>query len=344
MALPLQALIRDFVQIPIKRLPAMLSSKFPEFANTLIGRRLVISVPGSTTNLGPGFDAIGLALNVYSRFTFFFSEGDRLQIHAKGSCAAELSDKKNNLLLNVLLSALEQSEEQLRGLNITIETDIPLARGLGSSSTAVLSALWAAEILKGHAPDRMKVLAAAAQIEGHPDNVAASLLGGLVVCAPSIHGSKAVVKQLAWPEKWKTIVVVPPYKLSTEIARAALPRQVPLKDATANVQRAALFVAAVASKDDEALRESLIDNLHEPYRAALVPDLNKLKALVRGTSGLGCVLSGAGSSVLIIVNRRNQQDLMHELTSWCSRQGEGYKVLNLDVDTNGLRADYESFN
>lgn len=316
----------------------------PEFANTLIGRRLVISVPGSTTNLGPGFDAIGLALNVYSRFTFYFSESDRLSLEAKGACANDLSSKRDNLLLTVLLQALEQEEEDLRGLHITIETDIPLARGLGSSSTAVLSALWAAEILKGRAPDRMRVLSAAAQIEGHPDNVAASLLGGLVVCAPSMHGSKAVVKQLSWPEKWKTIVVVPPYKLSTEMARAALPRQVPLKDATANVQRASLFVAAVTTKDDDALRESLIDTLHEPYRSSMVPELNKLKALVRGSHGLGCVLSGAGSSVLVIVNQRNQLDMTHELKDWCSRQGDGYKVLNLDVDTNGLRADYESFN
>lgn len=316
----------------------------PEYANTLIGRRLVVSVPGSTTNLGPGFDAVGLALNVYSRFTYYFAEGDSLLVHAKGSCANDLGDKKNNLLLSVLLKALDKTEADLKGLNITIETDIPLARGLGSSSTAVLSALWAAEILKGRAPERMKVLASAAQIEGHPDNVAASLLGGLVVCAPSVQGSKAVVKQMTWPEKWKTIVVVPPYKLSTEMARAALPRTVPLKDATANVQRAALFVAAVASKDDDALRESLFDLLHEPYRAALVPDLNKLKALVRGTYGLGCVLSGAGSSVLVVVNQRNHRDMLNELKDWCARQGEGYKVLDLDVDNNGLRADYESFN
>ena len=279
-----------------------------------------------------------------SRFTFFFTEGDRLKIEAKGACATDLATKRDNLLLTVLLQALEQSEEDLKGLNITIETDIPLARGLGSSSTAVLSALWAAEILKGRAPERMRVLSAAAQIEGHPDNVAASLLGGLVVCAPSMHGSKAVVKQLSWPEKWKTIVVVPPYKLSTEMARAALPRQVPLKDATANVQRAALFVAAVTTKDDEALRESLIDTLHEPYRSSMVPELNKLKALVRGSHGLGCVLSGAGSSILVIVNQRDQLDMTNELTDWCSRQGDGYRVLNLDVDTNGLRADYESFN
>ncbi|MCC6979288.1 MAG: homoserine kinase [Candidatus Melainabacteria bacterium] len=322
----------------------MPNKDLPEFAHTLIGRRLVISVPGSTTNLGPGFDAIGLALNVYSRFSFFFTEGDRLVIDAKGSCAGDLSDRKNNLLLSVLLKSLQQEESDLKGLNITIETDIPLARGLGSSSTAVLSALWAAEILKGRVPDRMRVLSEAAQIEGHPDNVAASLLGGLVVCAPAIYGSKSVVRQLAWPEKWKTLVVVPPYKLSTEAARAALPKKVPLKDATANVQRAALFVAAVAAKDEEALRESLIDNLHEPYRASLVPDLNKLKALVRGTSGLGCVLSGAGSSVLIITHQRNHSDMMSELTDWCSRQQEGYRVLDLDVDTKGLRADYESFN
>jgi homoserine kinase len=102
----------------------------PEFANTLIGRRLVISVPGSTTNLGPGFDAIGLALNVYSRFTFFFTEGGGLKIDAKGSCAGDLSEKKNNLLLSVLLHALGKNEDELNGLNITIETDIPLARGL----------------------------------------------------------------------------------------------------------------------------------------------------------------------------------------------------------------------
>jgi len=322
----------------------MQSKELPEFAHSLIGRRLVISVPGSTTNLGPGFDAIGLALNVYSRFTFFFKEADKLIVDAKGSCAGDLSGRKNNLLLNVLLNSLQKEENDLKGLNITIETDIPLARGLGSSSTAVLSALWAAEILKGRVPDRMRVLAAAAHLEGHPDNVGASLLGGLVVCAPSIQGSRAVVRQLAWPEKWKTIVVVPPYQLSTEAARAALPKMVPLKDATSNVQRAALFVAAVAAKDDEALRESLFDTLHEPYRSSLVPDLNKLKALVRGTSGLGCVLSGAGSSVLIIANQRNHKDIIGELNSWCSRQKEGYRVLDLDVDTKGLRADYESFN
>lgn len=322
----------------------MLSRNYPDFASSLIGRRLVINVPGSTTNLGPGFDAIGLALSIYSRFTFDFSEGKDLKIDLQGSCANDLSNKKENLLLNVLLDSLQMTEESLKGLTISIQTDIPLARGLGSSSTAVLSALWAAEILKGHVPDKMHILARAAQIEGHPDNVGASLLGGLVVCAPSIHGSKAVVKQLIWPEKWKTFVVVPPYKLSTEAARAALPRSIPLSDATANVQRVALFVAAVAARDDDALRESLFDCLHEPYRADLVPDLNKLKALVRGTNGLGCVLSGAGSSVLIIANQRHEEEIANELASWCSRQSAGYKVLNLEVDRKGLRSDYESFN
>ncbi|HEY9788623.1 MAG TPA: homoserine kinase [Candidatus Obscuribacterales bacterium] len=306
-------------------------------------RRLTISVPGSTTNLGPGFDSLGLALSIYSRFTFQVLESDEPTIPRitllRG--AEGLSTGEDNLVFRVLQEALTGNEALLARLRLTIETDIPLARGLGSSSTAILSALWASRMLTGGEPSRQEVLTEAAGIEGHPDNVAASLLGGLIVSAPSRNGRRALTQRLAWPEKWRTLVVVPGYGLSTEMARRALPKIVPLKEAVANVQRTALLVAAIANADDEALAEALEDRLHEPYRSHLVPELSDLKRQLKYKSALGCVLSGAGSSILVIVDDYHKRDILSFLNSWAAAQAHAPAVLDLSVDMQGLRAGYD---
>lgn len=342
-------------------------------------KRLTIKVPGSTTNLGPGFDTLGLALSVYSTFRFAVLDRDDRSlplITVKGKAEGLLPTGTDNVVYQIMRDNWAGRLEILSRVRIEIETDIPLARGLGSSSTAVLSALYAAKTLSGPGndaawldaaktlsgpdaakkpsrltaaetmnrlqPDREIILSEAARIEGHPDNVAASLLGGFVVAAPRTSGRGAITERLAWPDDWSTIVVVPPYPLSTELARKALPKSVRMKDAVANVQRSSLLVAAVARRDDGALKEALDDRLHEPYRAPLVTELGELKKLLRHTPALGCVLSGAGSSVLIIVNRKEKEDIIARVKNWASRRAKPPEILDLNVDTEGLKAAYET--
>lgn len=306
--------------------------------------RLHLTVPGSTTNLGPGFDALGLALSIYSRFVFEILPTDDKSIPlitVTGKAQGELSTGKDNVLYQIMRDAWRAPAELLNRVRIQIDTDIPLARGLGSSSTAVLSALWAARALSGAEPDRDYILTEASRIEGHPDNVGACFLGGCIVAAPSRDHRRALAQRLDWPQEWHTLVVVPPYPLSTELARKALPKSIKLADATANVQRATLLVASIVNRDADALREALDDRLHEPYRISLVQELKELRALLRHTAALGCVLSGAGSSVLIIVHSKDKQDVLSRIESWAKSRANRPDILDLSVDNEGLKAKYE---
>jgi len=184
-------------------------------------RKLTMRLPGSTTNLGPGFDTLGLALGVYTTVTFELAkEGsaliDQALITLNGPLAQSLAATKENLIYKVFRdnfpggSAKTTTASSIVDvLRITIETDIPLARGLGSSSTAILAALWAAQTFCSSAPpDRDQILARAAALEGHPDNVAACLMGGFIVSGYSLKGHRAITSRLNWPDKWHTLVVV----------------------------------------------------------------------------------------------------------------------------------------
>ena len=303
-------------------------------------RRLALRIPGSTSNLGPGFDTLGLALGIYSRLTFDLLESNDPNvplITLKGAIARALPADRNNLIYAVLSKLWHDKPELLRRVRITIESDIPLGRGLGSSATAILGTVWAARVLAGDNPDRAGVLADATPLEGHPDNLAASLHGGLIVCTQAAGSRHIVTQGLKWPDQWHTILVVPAYSLTTKSARAVLPDRVPMPDAVANVQHVALLVAAVINRDEHALAEALHDRLHEPYRLELVPELSSLRHQLSEMPILGCVLSGAGSSVLVIVNKRHKAQVVDYLTAWSAARSSTPRILDLIVDQEGLK-------
>lgn len=306
--------------------------------------RLTVTVPGSTANLGPGFDAMALALNLHCKLTFDLLEYNDLSvplIRLKGVLTEGLPKDQNNLIYTILNNLWASDSELLKRVRITIESRIPLGKGLGSSAAAIVGAVWAAYALSDKVPDSGTILEKASQLEGHADNVSASLLGGLTICAKSMSSAKIVTQKLHWPNEWRPIVVCPPYVLSTKKARSVLPTTVPHQDAVSNVQRVALFMAAVANRDEDALRESLHDKLHEPYRMALVPELGQVRKLLSNFPTLGCVLSGAGSSVLALVHERHQHQVLDGLKAWAATAEEPPEIFSLEVDQEGLRVAYE---
>jgi homoserine kinase len=319
-------------------------------ATTGRAKQLTIMVPGSSGNLGPGFDALALALAVYTKLKFTLTDdenqkGPIVQFH--GALAHALSSDKSNLIERTLKYAWKDNPELLRRAVVEVESAIPLARGLGSSASAAVGAAWAANYFLDTKVCPDTVLAQATAIEGHPDNAAASLFGGMVVCAcksesvgagsPRPHLQEILTQKLAWPDKWKTLLVVPHYTLATAEARAVLPTQVSLADGTSNVQNACMVVAAVANSDDEALSFALRDKFHEPYRERLVAELPELRKDLTKLPILGCVLSGAGSSILVIVADSHKQEVFAHLNQWTENKGMGDKILDLNVDNQGVQ-------
>lgn len=307
-------------------------------------KKLVVRVPGSSANLGPGFDALALAYQLYCTLHFqILEENDHSipLITLKGCLTDGLPKDQNNLIYNVLSNLWQNDPAILQRVRIMIESHIPLGKGVGSSAAAITGAVWAAYALSDQIPDNNKVLSKATELEGHSDNAAASLLGGLVISGRSSKTRKIITQKLLWPKEWSCIVTVPPYVLSTKKSRAAIPKQIKHLDAVHNVQKVALLVAAVNNRDEEAMSEALHDRLHEPYRAELVPHLAAVRKVTSDLPVIGCVLSGAGSSILTIVNHRHKQQVINCLKDWCESQSNKPDVLDLEVDQEGLRVSYE---
>lgn len=306
--------------------------------------KLQVIVPGSTANLGAGFDTLALALNLYCKLTFeILPSNDPAVplITLKGTLTSGLPKDQTNLIYTVLSSLWRGGPELLKRVRITIDSQIPLGKGCGSSAAAIMGAVWAAYALTETIPDNSVLLKKADELEGHADNVSASLLGGLTVCAKANRGDTIITQKLHWPEDWCPIITVPRYVLSTKKSRSILPGTLPRTDAVYNIQRCALLLAAVQNQDEDALKEALHDKLHEPYREPLVPELPAVRKLLIGYPTLGTVLSGAGSSVLTLVNRRHRKEVAERLKTWASTLPEPPEILSLEVDQEGLQVKYE---
>ncbi len=260
--------------------------------------RVHVRVPATSANLGPGFDALGLALGLYNEVTA--GEADGVTIALEGEGSARLPTGADNVVARGVRQAYEAAARPFRGVALTCVNRIPAARGLGSSAAAWVGGLVAGNALLGGPLAREALLALAARAEGHPDNVAAALFGGLTVSCALADGRVTTVT-LPVPPALRWVVLVPEITSATAEARAVLPPSVPRADAVFNVQRVALLLAALQAGRLDALGAALDDRLHQPYRERLFPWLPAVIAAARAAGALGGVLSGAGPSVLAAV-------------------------------------------
>lgn len=259
----------------------------------------ILRVPGSSANLGPGFDALGIAVQVYLECRF--SVSDRLTIVASGRDAALISQREDNLIWQTALAVAARAHLPLPSVQLEIINEIPIGKGLGSSAAALTAGVVIAEKLLGLGWKTGRILDEAARLEGHPDNVAACVLGSVVASAVEPGGNTRAVR-LELPRDFLVSIVVPNFQLPTKEARAVLPEMYSRADATYNIQRTALLIAALAMGDKSAFPTALEDRLHQPFRAKLVPGLSEILQL-RAPGLLGCTLSGAGPAVLVFHER-----------------------------------------
>lgn len=308
--------------------------------------KVSVKVPATTANIGPGFDCLGMALPIYNTITIeetvLPGTGIEINVIAESAAIDELSLEhipldENSLVykaVELLYNSIGQTPSELK---INIHSNIPVARGLGSSASVIVGALIAANELLGKPADEVALLSIACEIEGHPDNITPAIVGGLVLSSQEDDGS-VIYRKLNWPTEWAITVCVPDFELSTDIARSVLPKEVPMKDAIFNAQRLGMFVQAVNTKDAELMKLALKDRLHQPYRMKLVPGLDKIMDNLRHIdSVLGCVLSGAGSSILVISEKNDLDKIRGFVKDTWTDQNIKSDIKTLNIEQTGAQ-------
>ena len=287
-----------------------------------------VRVPASTSNLGPGFDSLGLALQLYNTITITRSESAKAAHGMIGETASAFFQKATGGKIAPF------------GFEAKIEGDIPISRGLGSSVTVRLGVLMGlAELVRDSFPvTREQLLTLLIELEGHPDNAVPSFLGGFAVCAHAsddpadgfVYTRAEVKPELSF------VTLVPELRLSTETARALLPKQVPFRHAVENAQRTARVAAAFCTGDYASMRGMFVDHLHQPYRQVLVPGFADILAAAQNAGALGSFLSGAGSC-LMAPTLDNVEAISTAILDAAKKHDLPARVIVLHADNNGAR-------
>ncbi len=295
--------------------------------------RFAISAPASSANLGPGFDAIGLALDLWNTVTID-TDGTPGEIVNDGPEAALLTGQ-DNLTVRAMRTLADDLGQTLPPFSLHTWTEIPIARGLGSSAAALVSGLRAANHLLGERLDDNALYAIALRMEGHGDNVGAALFGGAVLAVPGIRRPTFL---------WRgedlgltCVLFIPEATGATWAARAALPNEIPHADATMNVATACGLAIGLRARDHELIAAGMHDMLHEPYRARLFPHLDTMKAAARDHGAVGAALSGAGPTVLALVTPECAGAVTEAFTETASRLGVPGRVATLPPVATGAR-------
>ena len=270
-----------------------------------------VKAPATTANLGPGYDCLGLALDVWNTIEVEILDGGEPVVEVSGEGAGELGTGRDNLVHRSMEFLFHEAGEEMPVVRIRCENDIPLARGMGSSAAAIAGGLVAANAICSRAfPDRNftdnDLLEMAATIEGHPDNVAAAVMGGmqLVVVDHTEDGRKLYTVPVNVPPGLRAVVFVPDVRIATEDARAVLPDKIPMVDAVHNMGRVGLLVASMATNHLEYLAIATQDRLHQPYRQPLFPAMKVIFKAALDAGALGVFLSGSGSTILALTQGR----------------------------------------
>ena len=288
-------------------------------------KRVTIRVPATTANLGPGFDAFGCALSLYTDVTF---EETEYGLEITG--CDEAYTGPDNLAYVSYCAVLASLSEEIRGVKIHIDAHIPICRGLGSSAALLVAGAMGANVLRGNRLSTQGLLNITNAMEGHPDNLAPAFYGGLT--ASMVDNGLPVTESFPLHPDWEFLALVPDFDLPTSKVRSVLPTQLPRADAIYNISHGALVLKALELGDEKLLRTAMQDRIHQPYRKSLIQDYDKIEALVRTTGAAFC-LSGAGPTLLCITqDEKLEEKLAKKLDSITQAN---WQMLPLHVEFQG---------
>lgn len=289
-----------------------------------------IRIPATTANLGPGYDTLGMALGLYNEVELAIAETTTIEVAGEG--VERLARDERNLVLHSANILAKETGKSVTGWCLRQVNRIPLARGMGSSSAAIVGGLVAANSLLETSLSQAALLQIAARIEGHPDNVAPAIYGGLTVCC-----ANEELCSIALPAPTLNVIVaIPDFEVSTEAARKVMPEMMPHQDGVFNTAHVAMTLAAFMSGQFEKLTCGMLDRLHQPYRAHLVPGFEQVTAAARETGAYGAALSGSGPTIAAFSDH-NEEQIAAAMCQAFAEAGVQARTLVVPVDAKGAK-------
>jgi len=305
-------------------------------AQPRIGQKVVVDVPATTANLGPGFDCLGAAFDLNNRFAMRRIEGggERFELIIEGTEGSHLRGGPENLVYRAAQRVWKAAGLEPVALEARVRLAVPPARGLGSSATAIVAGLMGANALVGEPLSKEKLLELAIDIEGHPDNVVPSLLGGLCMTAKAASQRWRVVR-CEWTPSVKAVVAIPSIRLSTSEARRAMPKAIPVGDAVVNLGALTLLLQGLRTGNGDLISDGMHDRLHEPYRWRLIKGGDQVKQAAMDAGAWGCAISGAGPSVLALCEEDKGPAVSRAMVKAWEAAGVASRAPVLNLQTSG---------
>ena len=301
---------------------------------------VTVTVPATTANLGPGFDCIGAALSLYNRFQFSRLEPsatEKLKITVTGQEAAKVKTDDSNLAYQAFIKLYRYLNQSPPPVAIHIDMQVPLARGLGSSATAIIGGLVGANELAGKPLSQVEVMQLAIELEGHPDNVVPALLGGCRLAASNAPSGSWQICDIPWHPDIVPVVAIPDFELSTAEARQVLPADYSRADAIFNAAHLGLLVRALETGNENWLRCALPDKIHQPYRQSLIKGYEAVQQAALNAGAYGMVISGAGPTLLALTDATNADAVEKAMAAAWGEFGVKADVRAIGLDTQGAQ-------
>ncbi len=292
--------------------------------------KITVRVPATTANIGPGFDSMGCALALYNYITCKVLPAGKLVITG----CPEPYQNEENLAVQGYRAVLSRLGLPNEGLSLNIRAEIPVCRGLGSSAALIAGGAAAANLLHGSPLPPAELLEVTNEIEGHPDNLAPAIYGGLTASLVEDGKPRTVKLPLSPTLRW--VAAIPDFELSTHLARAVLPKEVAFVDAVYNASHVAVLVGALGRGDRELIAMALRDRLHQPYREKLIPEYNKVKTAAEQCGAIAFCISGAGPTLLALTD---EASFAAQFAEKCKRLEHRWNIMELAVDTEGIVAE-----
>ncbi len=297
-----------------------------------------IRVPATTANIGPGFDCLGAALTLYNQFKFTLSPQESLKITATGAEADRVATNDSNLVYQAFCKFFAHLGQTPPAVEIDIAMEVPLARGLGSSATAIVGGLVGANVLSGSPLSQDEIMQLAIALEGHPDNVVPALMGGCRLAASGLDRAWEIC-ELNWHSDLVPIVAIPNFELSTTEARRVLPADYSRADAIFNTAHLGLLVRGLETANTGWLKAALDDRIHQPYRQALILGYEAVRSATLSAGAHGMVISGAGPTLLALSSVANAEAVQTAMEKAWMREGVGVEVKVLQIAREGVRCE-----